>query len=137
MNSGAPMKLLSSITGNFTNCAIWIDLPRGSRWRAGKLATLQSILKDIVKCPDLQIVCVTPFLRGGLGYTLPHQRWKQLLSVWKPLTTTVCSCGSGLDNDYHHNYRIFSTLKLPECHLCGRRDTGVPDMLQYRYFLRK
>ena len=66
-------KLLCSLADNFTNCVIWIDLPRGSRWRAGKLATLQTVLKDIVKNPDCQIVCVTPFLRGwtGLSFAPP------------------------------------------------------------------
>ena len=83
MRSEAPAKIICPYADDVAKRAIWIDLPRGSRWRANELATHQTVLKDVVQHRSCQIVCVVPFLRGGLGYSLPHQRWKQILSIWK------------------------------------------------------
>ena len=49
MRSEAPAKMICPYADDVAKNVIWIDLPRGSRWRASKLATLQTVLKDVVQ----------------------------------------------------------------------------------------
>ena len=121
-----------------TRPVIWVDLPRGGRMRATKMGHVENLLNQIVSTEDFRVICVIPFLKTGLGLHIPHQRWKQLLSQWKPTTATYCSCQLNNNNGVHHRLRIFcSGIEISD-QMCSVMsvDTTAPDLQQTRYFIR-
>ena len=106
--------------------------------RATKMGHVEQLLSQVVSAKDFRVVCVIPFQMTGLSLHVPHQRWKQLLSKWKPATAMYCSCQITNNKDVHHRFRVFCSGLTVTDQMCATTstNTAAPDLRNTRYFIR-
>ena len=72
---------------------LWIDLPRGARWKASKVDGVREKVEAFIhQYKRLRpIVMLTPW-GNGHKRIFPHKRWSKLLSLWRPSSASYCAC---------------------------------------------
>ena len=116
----------------------WLDLPRGGRWRATKLAQLEKLYNRVLKDrKDISSVCVLP-AEHNWPSQFPNHRWQQVLAKWKPTNTSVCHChlGQSIEGKTRHvQYRVYSSGLQINCQTC--QHTSEPGNVgQAKHFYR-